>query len=72
MDCKLEKKEDWKGEKVDVIGECYEPGLPKGKLAWKNKVESRAEYIEFLKQSERYWYSKSDDWFGSEKRKNPA
>jgi len=72
MDCKLEKKKDWAGKEVEVVGDCYEPGLPKGVVEWKRKLESRAEYLTYLKQSERYWYLKNEDWFGSEKRKNPA
>ena len=70
MDCKLEEKEKWDGSKVEVVTDCYEPGLPTGTVKWKENIESREEYLEYLKQSERYWYN--DDWFGSEKRKNPA
>ena len=72
MDCELEKKEDWKGDQVEVITDCYEPGLSEGRVEWRKNIEDRAEIIEYLKQSERYWYIEADDWFGSEKRKNPA
>lgn len=72
MDCKMEEKEGWQGKPVKVIGPCYEPGLPKGTIKWKKKLESREEYLGYLKQSERYWYQKNEEWYGSEKRKNPA
>lgn len=72
MECKIDKKENWEGKQVDVLGECYEPGLAKGTVPWKKHLESRAEYLAYLKQTERYWYSPNDEWFGSEKRKTPA
>lgn len=52
--------------------ELYEPGAPQGEEAgkWRQKLESRGEKLKYLETGERYWYS--DDWFGSEKRKNPA
>jgi hypothetical protein len=58
--------------KVDILGETYETGEPKGEASgrWRQKLESRDEKLKYLKSGERYWYS--DDWFGSEKRKNPA
>jgi hypothetical protein len=58
--------------KVDILGETYESGEPQGEAAgrWRQKLESRDEKLKYLKSGERYWYS--DDWFGSEKRKNPA
>ncbi len=37
---------------------------------WRKKLSGREEKIKYLQTGERYWYS--DDWFGSEKRKNPA
>jgi hypothetical protein len=58
--------------KVDILGETYETGKPQGEAAgrWRQKLENREEKMKYLKTGERYWYS--DDWFGSEKRKNPA
>ena len=58
--------------KMDILAETYEPGEPKGEEAgrWRQKLESREEMMKFLKSGERYWYDK--EWFGSEKRKNPA
>jgi hypothetical protein len=37
---------------------------------WRQKLESRQDKLKYLMTGERYWYS--DDWYGSEKRKNPA
>ena len=37
---------------------------------WRKKIRNREEMMKYLQTGERYWYS--DDWFGSEKRKNPA
>ncbi len=34
------------------------------------KLGTRQEKLKYLETGERYWYSK--EWFGSEKRKNPA
>ncbi|HJX12360.1 MAG TPA: hypothetical protein VJ377_02410 [Dehalococcoidales bacterium] len=57
---------------VEILAESYEPGEPEGEEAgrWRQKLGDRNEKIKYLKSGERYWYS--DDWFGSEKRKNPA
>ena len=59
-------------EKVELLGETYEKGKPEGEDAgkWRQKLESRADKLKYLENGERYWYGK--DWFGSEKRKNPA
>jgi hypothetical protein len=72
MEYKMEKKEAPGRGKVDILEETYEPGEPQGEEVgrWRQKLESRDEKIKYLKSGERYWYS--DDWFGSEKRKNPA
>ncbi|MCX7912290.1 MAG: hypothetical protein N2506_04940 [Dehalococcoidales bacterium] len=58
--------------KIEVLGETYEPGSPRGEEAgrWRKKLETREEKLKYLRTAERYWYSA--DWFGSERRKNPA
>jgi len=72
MEYKVVKKEAPGRGQVDILAETYDDGLPVGEDAgkWRQKLESRAEKLNYLKSGERYWYS--DDWFGSEKRKNPA
>ncbi len=59
-------------DKVEVLGSTYEKGKPEGEEAgkWRQKLENRADKLKYLSTAERYWYGK--DWFGSEKRKNPA
>ncbi|MFC1966079.1 hypothetical protein ACFLWI_03935 [Chloroflexota bacterium] len=59
-------------KEVEVLGATFEEGKPEGEDAgrWRQKLESRGEKLKYLETGERYWYGK--DWFGSEKRKNPA
>ncbi|OIN97838.1 hypothetical protein COY52_04035 [Candidatus Desantisbacteria bacterium CG_4_10_14_0_8_um_filter_48_22] len=57
-------------EKKEILGETYEPGKPTEPYNWRKKIKGRDEMLRYLAASERYWYSK--EWFGSEKRKNPA
>ena len=59
-------------KEVEVLGATYEAGQPEGEDVgrWRQKLESREDKLKYLQNGERYWYS--DDWFGSEKRKNPA
>lgn len=67
-----EVKKNFKGEDVTVIGPSYEAGKPAGEEAgrWAHRLESREQIMSFLTNGERYFYG--DDWFGSERRKNPA
>jgi hypothetical protein len=60
MEAKIVKKDAPGRGQVDILAETYESGEPRG----------RDEQLKYLKSAERYWYS--SDWFGSEKRKNPA
>jgi len=57
-------------EEKKVLGETYEPGKPSGSYNWREKLKDREQMLKYLETSQRYWFSK--DWFGSEKRKNPA
>lgn len=66
------EKKDFKGKKVKVLAETYEPGHPEcvgcgEDTGWRSHMATREEKIKYLKNAERYWYSK--DWYGSEKRK---
>jgi hypothetical protein len=69
---KVSKKSASGRGEVEVLGETYEPGKPEGEEAgrWRQKFASRDEKLKYLKSGERYWYG--TEWFGSEKRKNPA
>ena len=59
-------------DKVMILEDTYEQGTPVGKDdgRWRQKLRSRAEQLQYLQSGERYWYS--SDWFGSEKRQQPA
>jgi len=72
MEYKVEKKSAPGRDEVEVLGATFEEGKPEstelGK--WRQKLGSREEKLRYLKTGERYWYS--EEWYGSEKRKNPA
>ncbi len=66
----LEEKNSFSGEKVKVVGPEYESGVPDQPHCWRAKIQCREEMLKYLRSGERYWFSK--EWYGSEKRKNPA
>ena len=72
MEYEIEKKPSPGRDNVEVLGATYEPGKPEaGELGkWRQKLSSREDKLNYLKSGERYWYGQ--DWYGSEKRKNPA
>lgn len=72
MEYKIEKKRAPGREEVEVLGATFEEGKPEGEELgkWRQKLVSRQEKLKYLQTAERYWYGK--DWYGSEKRKNPA
>lgn len=66
-------KERFDGTQVEILGATYEAGPTHDgeKYDWISRVGSeRQDLLKFLKTGLRYWYS--GEWFGSEKRKNPA
>ena len=72
MEYKIEEKSAPGRDKVEVLGATFEEGKPEGEEMgkWRQKLEGREEKLKYLENGERYWFGK--DWFGSEKRKNPA
>ena len=72
MEYKVEKKSAPGREEVEVLGATFEEGKPEGEELgkWRQKLENRQEKLKYLQTGERYWYGK--EWYGSEKRKNPA
>ena len=72
MDYKVTKVKAPGRDEVELLGETFEEGMPESvELGyWRQKLESREDKLKYLQTGERYWYS--DDWYGSEKRKNPA
>ena len=72
MEYKIGKKKAPGRKQVEVLGATFEEGKPEGEELgkWRQKLESREERLKYLQSGERYWFGK--DWYGSEKRKNPA
>ncbi len=72
MEYKVEKKSAPGREEVEVLGATFEEGKPEGEEQgkWRQKLGNREEKLKYLQTGERYWFGK--DWYGSEKRKNPA
>ncbi|MFC2006262.1 hypothetical protein ACFLVG_04860 [Chloroflexota bacterium] len=72
MEYKIEKKSAPGRKEVEVLGATFEGGSPADKDLgrWRQKLENRQEMLKYLENGERYWYGK--EWYGSERRKNPA
>jgi hypothetical protein len=72
MEYQNEEKSAPNREKVEMLGATYEAGKPEGEDMgkWRQKLAERREKLKYLQTGERYWYG--EDWYGSEKRKNPA
>ncbi len=72
MEYTVEKKSAPGREEVEVLGATFEKGKPEDKELgkWRQKLGSREEKLKYLETGERYWYG--NEWYGSEKRKNPA
>jgi len=72
MEYKINKVKAPGRDEVEVLGATFEEGAPEGEEMgrWRQKLDSREEKMKYLQSGERYWYS--EDWYGSEKRKNPA
>jgi len=72
MEYKVEKKKAPGRDEVEVLGATFEEGKPEGEEVgkWRQKLVAREEKLKYLQTGERYWYG--TDWYGSEKRKNPA
>ncbi len=66
----LEEKTQFNGEKVQVVGPEYDAGVPENAYHWRQRLQNRAQMLSYLQNGEGYWYSK--EWYGSERRKNPA
>jgi hypothetical protein len=72
MEYKIEKTKAPGRDEVELLGATFEEGKPEGEDAgkWRQKLDNREERLKYLRSGERYFYS--EEWFGSEKRKNPA
>ena len=72
MEYKIKKVSAPNRDEVELLEATFEDGKPEGEDAgrWRQKLDTRTEKLKYLENGERYWYGK--DWYGSEKRKNPA
>jgi hypothetical protein len=72
VEYKIKKTKAPGRDEVEVLGETFEEGRPEGEDLgkWRQKLTSREDKLKYLQNGERYWFS--EEWFGSEKRKNPA
>lgn len=72
MEYKIEKTKAPGRDEVELLGATFEEGKPEGEDMgkWRQKLGNREERLKYLENGERYFYSQ--EWFGSEKRKNPA
>lgn len=73
---KFEERERFDGQKVKILLPQYAQGSEEDSYQWRKNInivnvgEEKDPVKRYLTTAERYFYSK--DWFGSEKRKNPA
>ena len=72
MEYKITKKKAPGRNEVEVLGETFEEGRPEGEELgrWRQKLGTREDKLKYLENGERYWYG--EEWYGSERRKNPA
>jgi len=72
MEYKIDKVKAPGRDEVELLGATFEEGSPDSEELgrWRQKLDSREEKLKYLESGERYWYG--EDWYGSEKRKNPA
>ncbi len=63
MSDNFEKKENYAGEHVDVLGATYEEGKPTGKGIgrWAHKLEDKDDILYYLRTAERYWYGQEGE-----------
>jgi hypothetical protein len=72
MEYKEVEKKDFSGKKVKVLDATYEEGNPSSQgvaedFGWRKNLISREMMLNYLKNGERYYYSK--EWYGSEKKR---
>jgi hypothetical protein len=71
-----EERERFDGQKVKILLPEYAPAKDEDQYQWRSNInlinfgEGDAPTKRYLSTAERYFYTK--EWFGSEKRKNPA
>ncbi len=77
-EAKYEEKERFDGSKVKILVSTYGPSPSEENQPWRKNIDSVNVGQEanptkkYLATAERYFYMNPSEWFGSEKRKNPA
>ncbi len=77
-DEKFEERERFDGSKVKILLPTYAQGTDEDRYGWRTNISAvnvgdEADPVnKYLKTAERYFYSDNTEWFGSERRKNPA
>jgi hypothetical protein len=75
---KYEERERFDGKKVRILIPTFVAGTDHDRYQWRPNInvvnigEQSQPVQKYLKTAERYFYTKPSEWFGSEKRKNPA
>lgn len=75
---KFEQKERFDGAKVDILIPTYVQGVDRERCQWRTNIsmvnigDESNPVKQYLTSAERYFQVKPSEWFGSEKRKNPA
>ncbi len=75
---KFEEKQRFDGQKVKILVPTYIKGTDQDRYQWRTNIgavnmgEQSNPVRTYLTTAERYFYAPAGDWFGSEKRKNPA
>jgi hypothetical protein len=73
-----EERERADGQKVKILIPTYAKGSDQDRYQWRTNIASvnvgsdTDPVKRYLVNAERYFYQRPADWFGSEKRKNPA
>jgi hypothetical protein len=75
---KFEEKERFDGLKVKILMPDYGPSPDEERYSWRKNItavnigEESKPVKRYLTAAERYFCTNPSEWFGSEKRKNPA
>jgi hypothetical protein len=75
---KFEEKERFDGQKVKILMPTYGPNPEEDSYQWRKNIsavnigEESKPVRRYLSTAERYFFTDIGEWFGSERRKNPA
>jgi len=75
---KYEEKERFDGKKVKILLPTFAEGTDQDRYQWRTNInmvnigKESDPVKKYLKTAERYFCASPSEWFGSERRKNPA